>query len=282
MKTITYKNSKNQSLVLGEDPRFQLIDLQGLNPPKATFSTSTLAGFDGSRVNGSMVNARNILMTLQLSGDIEENRLKLYDIFKVKRSGTLIYNSEVLSIQIEAYVESVEIPPMVWPIKALISLICPQPYFEDLQDILVDVTSIESAFSFPLELISSGEVLGIIHPSEATNILNPGDIQIGMIIRFQAIGQVVNPKILNTITLEYIQLQLTLQAGDVVVINTEVGQKRIELTRAGETTNQFNTLVLGSTFLQLDEGDNVLYVTCTSGSTFLLTQLTIRPKYYGA
>jgi len=282
MKTITYKNSKNQSLVLGEDPRYQLIDLQGLNPPKATFSTSTLAGFDGSRVNGSMVNARNILMTLQLSGDIEANRLKLYDIFKIKRSGTLTYNSDLLSIQIEAYVESVEISPMVWPIKALISLLCPQPYFEDLRDILVDVTSIENAFSFPLELFSSGGEIGIIHPSEAQNILNPGDIPVGMILRFQAIGTVVKPKIINTQTLQSLELNLTLQAGDIVTINTEIGRKRIELNQSGVITNQFNSLVLGSTFLQLDEGDNVLYVTSESGSSFLLTQIAFRPRYSGA
>lgn len=282
MRTIEYLNSKNQRLIIGEDPGFQLVDLQGITPPKASFSTSTLAGFDGSRVTGSMVNARNIIMVLQLSGDIEANKLKLYDIFKIKRNGFLTYNSDLLSIQIEAYVESIDIPPMVWPIKAMISLLCPQPYFEDLQDILIDVAVIDPTLSFPLELISSGGEIGIIHPSEAQNILNPGDIPVGMILRFQAIGTVVKPKIINTQTLQSLEFNLTLQAGDIVTINTEIGKKRIELNQSGVITNQFNSLVLGSTFLQLDEGDNVLYVTSESGSSFLLTQIAFRPRYYGA
>lgn len=282
MNTIEYINSKNRRLIIGEDPGFQLVDLQGINPPKASFSTSTLAGFDGSRITSSMVNARNIILVLQLSGDIEANKLKLYDIFKIKRSGNLIYNSETLSIQIEAYVEGIEIPPMVWPIKALISLLCPQPYFEDLQDILIEVVAIDPALSFPLELFSSGIEIGIIYPSEAQNIVNPGDIPIGMIVKFQAIGPVIKPKIINTITLESLELNLTLQSGEIITINTESGKKRIELNQAGVITNQFNSLVLGSTFLQLDEGDNVLYTTSQSGSSFLMTQIIIRPRYSGA
>jgi hypothetical protein len=79
-----------------------------------------------------------------------------------------------------------------------------------------------------------------------------------------------------------LELNLTLQAGDIVTINTEIGKKRIELNQSGVITNQFNSLVLGSTFLQLDEGDNVLYVTSESGSSFLLTQIAFRPRYSGA
>ena len=282
MITLKYINTKNQMLILGEDPGFQLIDLQGIHPPKASFSTSTLAGFDGSRINTTIVNPRNIVLTIQLSGDIESNKLRLYDVFKLKREGTLIYTSPILQIQIEAVVESVEVLPMSWPIKAVISLLCPQPYFEDLQDNVVDVAAIQPALSFPLELFSSGVEIGIIQPSEAQNIVNPGDIPVGMTIRFQAIGTVVKPKIINTQTLESLELDLILQAGDVVTITTERGKKRIELNRSGVITNQFNSLVLGSTFLQLDEGDNVLFTTSVSGSSFLMTQILFRPRYVGA
>ena len=70
-------------------------------------------------------------------------------------------------------------------------------------------------------------------------------------------------------------------AGDVLTITTEVGKKRIERIRNGETANLFNTLVLGSTFLKLEEGDNVLYATSNSGSSSLFTEITFRPKYSG-
>ena len=150
-----------------------------------------------------------------------------------------------------------------------------------MQEILIDISFIEYALNFPLALKATGIQFGTIHPSEAVNIYNAGDITIGMKIRYTANGVVVNPKLINTQTLAYIELQTTLLAGDVIVITTEVGKKRIERTRNGETVNLFNALAIGSTFLQLEEGDNVLYATSQSGSSSLFTEITYRPRYSG-
>ena len=281
MRTIQYTNSKNESLSIGENVAFSLVDLAGIHPPKANINVRSIAGFDGSTFVSSTVNPRNILLTLQLNGNVEEGRQQLYDIFKIKQKGILTYTSERIEAQIEAYVEALEIPPMSWPIKAMISLLCPQPFFEALQEIRVDISFIEYALAFPLTLNASGIRWGILHPSEAINIFNAGDIAIGMKIRYTANGVVVNPKLMNTQTLAYIELQTTLLAGDAVVITTEVGKKRIERTRNGETSNLFNALAIGSTFLQLEEGDNVLYATSQSGSSALFSEITYRPKYSG-
>lgn len=281
MRTIQYTNSKNESLSIGENVAFSLVDLAGIHPPKANINVRSIAGFDGSTFVSSTVNPRNILLTLQLNGNVEEGRQQLYDIFKIKQKGILTYTSERIEAQIEAYVEALEIPPMSWPIKAMISLLCPQPFFEALQEIRIDISFIEYALAFPLTLNASGIRWGILHPSEAINIFNAGDIAIGMKIRYTANGVVVNPKLMNTQTLAYIELQTTLVAGDAVVITTEVGKKRIERTRNGETSNLFNALAIGSTFLQLEEGDNVLYATSQSGSSALFSEITYRPKYSG-
>ena len=72
-----------------------------------------------------------------------------------------------------------------------------------------------------------------------------------------------------------------MESGDEITINTEVGQKRIERNRGGVIINLFNSLVIGSTFLQLHEGDNVLYGSATSGSTALLIEVQYRTKYSG-
>lgn len=281
MIQLEYINAKQQSLVLGENSDFTLIDLTGINPPKANIQIQSIAGFDGATFVNASVNPRNLVLTLQLQGDVEVNRQKLYELFKIKQKGTLIYTSERIQAQIEAYVEALEIPPMSWPVKVLISLLCPQPYFEALEDILTDISFIESTFAFPLQLSDVGIELGIVVPSEAVNLFNPGQLSVGMKIRYTANGEVVNPKLINTQTLEFIELQTTMLAGDVLTITTEVGKKRIERLRNGETTNLFNTLILGSTFLQLEEGDNVLYATSGSGSSSLFTEITFRPKYSG-
>lgn len=281
MIQLQYINAKQQSLIIGDDSDFALIDFTGITPPKANIQIQAIAGFDGATFVNASVNPRNLVLTLQLQGEVEANRQKLYDVFKIKQKGMLIYTSERIEAQIEAYVEALEIPPMSWPVKALISLLCPQPYFEALQDILTDISFIESTFTFPLQLTDLGVEMGIVVPSEAVNLYNPGDISVGMKIRYSANGEVVNPKLINTQTLTFIELQTTMLAGDVLTITTDVGKKRIERLRGGEVTNLFNALALGSTFLQLEEGDNVLYATSSSGSSSLFTEITFRPKYSG-
>lgn len=281
MPTLQFINSNQQSLTLGDNLDFALLDLAGIHPPKANLNLQTITGFDGATFVSASVQPRNLFLTLQLQGDVEVNRHKLYEIFKIKQKGTLKYTSERIEAQIEAYVETLEILPMSWPVKALISLLCPQPYFEALQDILVDISFIEAALTFPLQLETPGIEMGVVFPSEAINLFNPGDIPIGMKIRYTANGEVVNPKLINTRTLAFIELETTMVAGDVLTITTEVGKKRIERLRNGETTNLFNTLALGSTFLHLEEGDNVLYATSQSGSSSLFTEISFRPKYSG-
>lgn len=281
MREIKFTNERGQSLVISDHDNYALLNITGLNPPTAIIQTNRIANFDGTTFIGSVVNQRNIVITLQLLGEAEVSRLKLYDVFKIKRKGTFYYRSDLIEAMIEGYVEAVEVMPMSWPVVAMISLICNKPYFEAMNDIIADVTSIDAHLEFPLELTSVGIELGTLQTLQEVNVINHGDIPVGMIIRFRSTGAVVNPKLLNTQTLEFIELDTTMESGDEITINIEVGQKRIERNRGGVIANLFNSLVIGSTFLQLHEGDNVLYGSASSGSTALLIEVQYRTKYSG-
>lgn len=281
MKQILFENDRGSSLNIFNNPDYAILNITGISSPNAFISTSKIAGFDGTTFINSSVNQRNITITLQLRGNVEENRLKLYDVFKIKRKGTFYYSSNRISAKIECYVENVEIPQMDWPVKAFISLLCPKPYFEALNEIVADITSIEYSLEFPLELIQTGIEFGSLQTTEPVNVINPGNIPIGMVITYRSTGSVVNPKLVNTQTLEFIELNTMMEAGDIITINTEVGQKRIELNRNGVISNLFNSLVAGSKFLQLDEGDNVLFGSAESGSNSLFIEVEYRAKYSG-
>lgn len=281
MREISYTNELGQTLELDESPDYALIHITGTNPPNASISTSRIVNFDGSNYVGSVLNSRNIVLALLIKGDIETNRLRLYDIFKVKRKGTLNYQGASDELRIEAYTESIEVNPMSKPIIAMISLICPKPYFEAIHSTTQNITSVVPRLKFPLENNSSGVELGILQTNKAVNIINTGDTQIGMMIRFRAIGAVNKPKLINTQTLESIELDTAMQAGDMISVSTEIGQKRIELDRNSVVSNIFNTLVPGSKFLNLYEGDNILYGTAQSGFESLLIEVEYRTKVIG-
>lgn len=281
MREIKFVNERSQTLIMGDDSDYALTSITGISPSSANIQTSSIANFDGTTFISSVVNQRNIVIGLQLRGNVEANRLRLYDIFKIKRKGTFYYHSDLIEAQIEGYVEMVDVSPTNWPVVAMISLICPKPYFEALDSIISDITSIDAELSFPLQLFSTGIEMGSLQTSQEVNVINTGDIPVGMIIRFRSTGSVDNPKLLNTQTLEFIELSTSMIAGDIITINTEIGKKRIELNRGGVITNIFNTLVVGSKFIQLNEGDNVLYGSAESGSSALLIEVEYRAKYSG-
>ena len=74
-----------------------------------------------------------------------------------------------------------------------------------------------------------------------------------------------NPRIHNLSTGEYIGVHATLEAGDQLEICTVTGSKRITHIRDGVRTNYINTLMLGSSWLQMAVGANEYSYTVDSG-----------------
>ncbi len=276
-----FTNKNQQTSWINDDLAYSLINISGLQPPKASIQCGSLHNIDGSVFLHSRVDHRNIVMTLHVLGDVEHNRKKLYHIFKIKQKGFLTITSSNKTVGIDAYCESIEVLPMSWPVRAMISLICPQPYFEDTQAIHIELASISKNVMFPLELDDQGIAFGSISPSTAINAYNTGDIDLGFKIRYQCVAPVENPKLININTGEYIQLQTDMMPGQIIEIHTELGQKKIEQIQANERISIFHKLKLGSTFFQLSEKDNVLFATSDLGASALMTEIMYRPKYSG-
>ena len=68
------------------------------------------------------------------------------------------------------------------------------------------------------------------------NIYNSGDVKSGIRIEFRAIGAVTNPVLLNVDTREFIKLNISLVAGDVLTVSTGYGEKAVKLNRGGTIT----------------------------------------------
>ncbi len=278
---LTYTNLNGLKTWINDEQAYGLIAIQGLQPPKALIQCGSLPQMDGSIFLQSKIEQRNIVLTLQVLSDAEVNRRRLYDIFKIKQKGTVTIALKEQTVSIDAICESIEIVPMAWPLRAIISLICPQPYFETEDSVVLEMSSIEATLSFPLALSTTGSPIGTLTPATAINAVNFGDIPCGFTVRFQCIAPVENPKLIHMTTGETIQLMLTMTPGQIIEIQTDLGHKRIEEIQGSSQINRFNTLKLGSTFFQLKEKDNILFATSDSGSASLLTQLTYRPKISG-
>lgn len=281
---IDYENQKGHRLRIsdGTESNFLFYDIDGVSAPDAQLNTEHTAGYDGSSLLSASIPKRNIVLKIQLQGDISEAKKEIYKAFQVKREGVLHYKSDGWDVQIPCYTEKVEIPPTSRPLIATVSLLCLSPFWQAIEESIADIRNVTDNLYFPLVLYEEGITLGIIDPHYTASIFNPGDVPLGMTVEFMAYGNVSKPKIFNTETFEYLQINADLVSGDVVEICTIPKKKRVTLIRNGERINYFNYLDDGSTLgLQLNEGDNEFRYTAESGEGALFMKIHYTPLYVG-
>ncbi len=278
---MTYENQYGKTLEITKESEIIMTAISGIDPPRASINSAKIAGYDGSTFVSAQAGERNIVITFELKGDIEADRQKLYEIFQIKQKGIFYYASNRMNVKIECRTESVISAPTEFPVTAQVSLLCNDPYFSAMEQILSDISNVDNMFSFPINIDSEGIIFGEVIPNANTNIQNPGNIDIGAVFEVRAIGAVEKPKIINYYTLEYMQLKTTMEAGDLIKISTMQGKLKIELIREGITTNIFNDKMAGSKFLQLHPGDNVFLTDADSGTDNFWIRVFAVPKYTG-
>ncbi len=164
----------------------------------------------------------------------------------------------------------------------LIQFIATDPFIYEAATQKVDIALWVSNLEFPLEVLEEGIEVGYRSPSLIVNVLNEGSESSGMNIRFLALSEVVNPKLLNVNTYEAFNLNYKMLPGDVIEVSTYRGKRSIMLIRNNVKSSIFNALDFDtSKFLQLEPGDNLLRYDATSGLDFLEVSVEFTPKRIG-
>lgn len=262
--------NKNGSVYVltGNESIYQVINIVGLNPPNAQINTTSIVGLDGAKFNSSKLETRNIVLTIKINGDIETNRLNLYNYFRTKEWCKFYYTNNSLNVSIEGYVETVECGLFTNNEIAQISILCPDPYFRSLTEIMTDISSTLSMFVFPFSInLNAPIAFSSYEESRITTIYNASESEIGVIIEINVSIAVSTITIKNTITGEEFTLNYSFQQNDRIIINTNKGQKSVMLIRNGVTTNLFFALQKGSTFFQLSSGMNLFGYLADSGES---------------
>lgn len=281
MYTLAVKNDRDEVLNLTENPNYIVYKIEGLNPPKATINSSINATSDGSCIHSTRTENRNIVIYLTICGDIERNRLMLYQYFPIKKMVTLYFTNTSKEVLIQGAVELIECDLFSQRQIAQISMICPQPYFKAVEELIISFGDVVERFEFPFSIPASGMEFSSIVASQRKTILNTGDEEIGVLIELFALGTVVHPVIYDVDTRGSMRLNLTMQVGDRIRINTNVGEKEITLIRDGESFNAIGYMAVTSEWFQLQSGDNVFSYDADSGRSSLQITFTTSPLYSG-
>lgn len=164
--------------------------------------------------------------------------------------------------------------------KFLITGYCPYPLFTDLYDSVVSVAYTEPRFKFPLVIPSrEGMVFGVRQPSLIAEVNNLGDFPVGYTIEFKATGTVVNPRLIDIGTQEFVRINKTLVSGETVKVYTQEGNRRVVGLWNGVETNYFQYRTYDSSWLQLEVGQNLLRYDADEGLSSLEVVITFNQGY---
>jgi len=127
----------------------QIRNIDGLDPVKASVSTSPYGSVDGESYTGSSVPKRNIVLTLRPNPDWdnwtpETLRRLIYAYFMPKLATRLVFDDDDLGlVEIFGIVESVENNIFSKDPEFIVSVICPDPYFTAVEPTILTGQTID-------------------------------------------------------------------------------------------------------------------------------------------
>lgn len=256
MLKLEYITEKGAVLPLTNNSKFKLSNVDGITLAEVDISSTTVSGMDGDFVTAKTTQPRSIVLDISIeTADVETVKRYIMQYIKPKQTATLRMTQNDRVTQIKGIVESIEMPRFSNAVTMQVSLYCSQPYWEDVDSTVTEITEVLDMHYFTdepddmLYFIDDGIVMGEYDANRTKTIVNDGDVSVGMDIHIIALGGVTNP-VLYKSNGEYIGADVTMETNDEIIIKTGKGEKSI--TMNGE--NIMSKLRRGSTWLQLDTG----------------------------
>lgn len=260
------------------EANYQISKVDGLMPPKADIVTTTIASVDGGRYKSSKIDMRNVVITIRVKGNIEKNRIALYDVFDNGKPCTIYYKNGTRNVFCLGYCEDINGDLFVINQTIQVSILCPEPFWRDVNEVKTDISFSTGLFEFPFSIDSNGIEFSSYIANRETKVINIGDVTSGMIITLKAInGTVVNPVIYNVVTRQFFKVKVPINDSEELTINTHRGHRSIFKLEE----DVFSLMETGSTWLQLNRGANTFTYSADSGVEFLEVKINFNPMYKG-
>ena len=151
---------------------YNITNITGLSPAKATINTNQAALIDGAIFNSSKVQMRTINIAFTIEERVEYNRLFVYQVLRPKKPITIYYQSNTLDVSIKGYVESLNVGHFDKKQKATVQIVCPSPYWQSALEVINEMTAVENMFYFPFA--SEGGKNLLPYPYDSTTITKNG------------------------------------------------------------------------------------------------------------
>lgn len=301
MFSLQLENDSANVVDINDGVNYIVTNASGLTPPSASIFTAKSPNRKGLKYNGSTLDERNIVLTIKILGNIEANRNALYAWIDTEQYVKVRYRNGIKNVYCEGYVQDCPIDLFTDNEVVSVAIICPNPYWLDLQEIAVDISSITKQFTFPFAISFEGvEEIEVENPdgSKATTYMNKGvpfstvreenkttvyngGNETGMKIQVECITDIVNLIIRDEqdATKTFI-INTTLKAGWYVVIDTESSPKTCKAFKPDGKVENLLKYLYNPTWFTLRKGTNTFSYSFTGEGEAELT-ISFTNKYLG-
>lgn len=289
IEKLIYTNERGESITFSHASTFHTNEVSGLSDVRNAIYSINSMGQDGDTYLGNRIESREI----EIVGSIKERdkdqmrefRRRMNRILNPQYAATLTYEYGDFRRVIDCKVDNA---PM-FSRKAIfqdftVQLLCLNPFWRKESETRDDIATWIGGFFFPLQITAVNEPqwqIGYRQPSLIVNVYNDGDVKAGIRVEFRALGVVGSPSLLNVDTQEFIKLNFTMEAGDVLSVSTGYGEKEVTLRRGGVASDAFRYLDVDSSYLQLSVGDNLFRYSAESNLENLEVSIYHNDLYLG-
>lgn len=259
MLTLTLDDSSSGFVVMAVD---------GLDPVKATITSSSFAKIDGSQYQSCRRESRNIILKLGLEPDYISSTIRslrniLYDFFMPKSEVSLrFYIDSDLVVNVDGRVESCDADLFSKDVQINISVLCFDPDFVDNE----------------IETINGNTV----STETNTELDYTGTVDAGILFTMTVDRTITTFTIYHNPpdgTFKSLDFAMELYSGDSVTISTVRGDKYVYRTREGVTQSVLYAMSPQSNWIEFSRGINHFRV-YTSGAAIPYT-ITYYNRYGG-
>lgn len=269
-------NSDGSKIDLLSNEYFNIVDADGFTEGNTSISSSTLADTDGDTINAQMINARDITLTIRFKDGVSPELGKRYMMryFKLKKTATLELDYKDRISRLTGYVQSIDMPRFTSGVTAQISLHCSSPFWQDVESLSQMVSNVIAMHHWPIMPTAEEPIImGVITDVYQALITNDGDADIGMLITILAERPFSNPRII--LNGKFFEVGISMEKGQELVINTNKGQKSVTL----EGVSVINKITTGSTWLQLEIGENAIVATNSLNGDGMNVNISANERY---
>lgn len=265
IEKLIYTNELGESVEFSHNSVYHSNEISGLSDIRNAIYSFNAMGQDGDTYLGNRIESREI----EIVGNIAQHnadkmincRRFLTHVLNPHLSAILTYQYGDFKRVIDCKVDNAPVFENNPVFKGFtVQLLCLNPFWREENENRADIASWIGGLEFPLMVPDDiGIELGYREQSLIVNVYNGGDVKTGMKVLFTALGTVVNPKLINVDTGEFIKFNnLTLSAGEVLMVSTFYGKKEVSLFKNNVVYNGFRYWDIDSTYMQLAVGDNLL------------------------